>query len=333
VGRPNINVKRAWVSSKREFILGEVGGVQGREGAIVGGVPALEIGIASENGVPVGEVESTSGGDGVEPLVVDNVVLGANVASPEVADHANRGGVDGGEAEELTDASTRLPFGNLLVVLQTRVEDASGGTPNTGTAKELTVHLDIGEKLHGCKMGVLARDMVINPGGVVERHGPEVGVELVGPVEGTVHHHGASHVGDGLDSAFSTAILVVSADAGEGEGLTFQEGALKLLGGKDAIVSVVLFDRVTKLAEFTLEEVLGANGVGGAKGKLVVHANGTSGMFVENGAATIAMGFAALAGPEATAYGRVVVVHGNDVTDGQVVLRDVMAGGVFQVAL
>ena len=66
---------------------------------------------------------------------------------------------------------------------------------------------------------------------------------------------------------------------------------------------------------------------------MVKDTDGLGSVLKENGATTKAMGFTAFAGPEAATNRRVVVIHGDNVPNGQVGFREVTTSGIREVAL
>ena len=87
--------------------------------------------------------------------------------------------------------------------------------------------------------------------------GPEKDIvrTLVCPMKGGMNHEGPCHIHDGLNSSFSTGILVMGADTGEGLTLSFfLTVAPKFFSREDTIVTMIMFDFTDTLVKKPLFE-------------------------------------------------------------------------------
>ena len=60
--------------------------------------------------VPIGRGSIIGGVDCVKPIIINQVILGRDVAGPEVANHTNIFSVDGGNSNILSSAGSGLPL-------------------------------------------------------------------------------------------------------------------------------------------------------------------------------------------------------------------------------
>jgi hypothetical protein len=123
--------------------------------------------------------------------------------------------VSGGKTEELTKASTRVPFRELVSILKAWVENVGGATKDFGTSEIFAVEASLSEDLERSKVVVRAWGVIVKPGGIGHGEWPEVGVDFVGPVEMSMNEHGTSACNDSLYGTFSSAVHVLGTNARE----------------------------------------------------------------------------------------------------------------------
>jgi hypothetical protein len=107
-----------------------------------------------------------------------------------------------------------------------------------------------------------------------------------------MNHHCSCTVDNGLDRAFGAAIHVFGSNAGVGIRLVLgEEVVLEFVGGEDAVIGVIGFDRNAMFGTFLFKEFLAFQGVGGAEGFLVVAKDETGCVVIEDGATNIFVAF------------------------------------------
>jgi hypothetical protein len=159
------------------------------------------------------------------------------------------------KAKELATVGTRFPFQNFLSVLEAGVQDIHRAPKDPSAAKVVATGASATEDLDGRK-SIGLRDVVVEPGGVRESEGPQLGVEFVGPMDLQVQEHSPGARCNDTNRAFGMCVLMVSADARDGLGLLVRtEGFSPGLASKDPVITVEGLDVYTALSGFGLERL------------------------------------------------------------------------------
>jgi hypothetical protein len=184
-----------------------------------------------------------------------------------------------------TNPSPLLPFELGLASLERGIENidgASEGSKLIGFRSDIHASEQFQRRLGVGALGYRAVDF----GGQSKSKGPQiVGGKWIAMA--SIHKHGASAIGKGLNSPLSDPVLVVGIDAAEGQGLI---GAIhrsaELLGRKNAVVAMIVFDNndVVSRGEsfeglFCLKGVFGGGGflrIYKVKARCMVNKNGSN---------------------------------------------------------
>jgi len=116
-----------------------------------------------------------------------------------------------GKPKELGPTRSRLPFGNLLAILQLGIENEARTSKHLGTAKIITACLDPTEDLNGGH-AVRLRGMVVEPGRIVQGKTPQAGVILIRPMDLDMKEHRTGTANHNADGALSQRILMMGTD-------------------------------------------------------------------------------------------------------------------------
>ena len=188
-----------------------------------------------------------------EGIVKDDVILSGDASSLKVQDERHLGRVQRTEAKEDATPGTWLPTRELLAGLKLRIQDVYWTTPDAKIFEAMTRNGTTSEEISWTEP-VVTRSGIVDEGGVVDSHGPEGAVDAILPVNGGVKNHGAGHVRDGADSAFSCAVLMMGICPTESQslvmvidmrdkGIGFESSPIgKILLNEDTIVHAELFE-------------------------------------------------------------------------------------------
>ena len=70
-------------------------------------------------------------GDSGKPIVADDVKVGNDLSGGEIENERNCTGVIGAEAKVHVSFAAWTPFGNLLAILESRIQDPNRASPNS----------------------------------------------------------------------------------------------------------------------------------------------------------------------------------------------------------
>jgi hypothetical protein len=126
-----------------------------------------------------------------------------------------------------------LPAWNLLAICDGFIKDVDGASKNMHVVERIDGVSEPTEDVRRREAGVGIRNMVVQKDGMLHSHRPKLRISHIGPVNGSVQHHGPGNGHNSLDRALSVSILVMGTDAGKSHDLA--EGSqmcLETLGGK-----------------------------------------------------------------------------------------------------
>ena len=123
--------------------------------------------------VPVGRRRLFSVGNGLELVVMDDVILRGDVASADIADQRNSLSVDGRNSKILGSTRARLPFGNLATSLsETWLESIARRSPGVSIAESLPVGFSAGEDFNGSNATFAIGNVIVKVGSMRNGKGP-----------------------------------------------------------------------------------------------------------------------------------------------------------------
>jgi hypothetical protein len=201
--------------------------------------------------------------DCLEPIIVDKMVLGRDVASAKVTDKANSFGVNRGDTHILGPAGARGPLGNLVTrSVEARVENIGGTTPSMKIAKSLVITDDAGEGFDRSDARRLVRGVVVHVDSVGKGHGPQGFIVDFRPVEGGMKHHSSSTRDNNTDGAFGHTVLPFGTNTTETNSLDIGVNFMvKALAIEDTVVGMVGVDEDTAEECHTFEPIFGQDSV------------------------------------------------------------------------
>ena len=200
-------------------------------------------------------------------------------------------------AKELATACPGRPLGELLAILDVRVKDAGGATPDRQAPDVATVGSHrAGEEFN--RRGAVAGSgkMIPETDGMLKGEGPQSEVVGARPREDGVHHHGASPGSDCLEGTLSNSILVMGAGAGVAHHLIVgSKVALEGLRVEGSIASSMALDGMAMAGSKLLKGLDATEGLPGVQRNLVPEEDKRCGMAGSGGAtmAALMLGFAA----------------------------------------
>ena len=170
--------------------------------------------------IPLGRRGFMGGIDCLTPVVEDNVVLRTDVTRCEVANEADRFGVNRRVSNELSATRSGLPFGKFAAFRsQTRLQCVGWAAPRMTVSQELTIRGRASEDLNRRNTTGGVWSVVVQLHGVTDSQGPEGGIFNFRPMKGRMNHKGAGLGCNDGDGAFRDTILPLGTDAAVPDGL------------------------------------------------------------------------------------------------------------------
>lgn len=223
---------------------------------------------------------------GAEHFIIDHMILWGNKTGLEIADQSNSCRVTVRKPKELTGPRARFPLRDLVPVLEPRVENVSGATPNPKAPKMVAVETGTRKEFDGSKTEI-RRSVIVDPRGMRHCKRPQARVKRRRPLKVAVDHHSPGIPNDRLNGSFGHAVLMVCADARKMKGLGQRLENISELGrSEDTIVGMIGDHSDAMLGENVFEFLLREDGIGTAKRNLVVHSNETGCVVDEDSAST-----------------------------------------------
>jgi hypothetical protein len=229
--------------------------------------------------------------DSGELVVIDAMKLRRDVAGVKVEDTADGQGVLTGDSKVEAASIMRFPFGNLVTVLEHRVQNVGWAAPDVGPLKMAVVaKASASKNLDRRKTSQLLRHIDPEIDGMIEGERPEIESSLSGPMDGLMKHHGPGPLGNGANGALSDSVLMMSANTRVTDGLALVRAILhKVVSAKQWIVGAIVFNISAVLERPTFKLVLRLEGFANTKGNLMRMTDNCRGMVDKESAAGIAL--------------------------------------------
>eukprot|EP00957_Ditylum_brightwellii_P155599 11844420-Ditylum_brightwellii.AAC.1 len=165
----------------------------------------------------------------------------------------------------------RCPTWCLHTILHLRSQDVDWGSLNVGVLHEQSGKASLSKEFNRCQAMSLVGEVIMQISSIIKCERLGTNLNLVRPVNHSMNKHCSVPKGNGLDSAFSSTILVVCPNATEGEALRLQLTiSLISIWLENTIVCMIVFDADIKLGGKAFKSLLCVKGIIGIKGNLVL---------------------------------------------------------------
>jgi hypothetical protein len=146
--------------------------------------------------------------DRFKPIIINNVILGGQITSLEIANQTNVFSMARRGAAILSSTGSRLPLGNLATgVSQPWFQNISRTPPGMRAAEGDTIIFGGGEDLNRCNARLTVGSMVVEIRGMVEGKGPQGRIFNLRPHQVGMNHHGPSPGDNKAKGSLGDAIL------------------------------------------------------------------------------------------------------------------------------
>jgi len=182
--------------------------------------------------------------DGLEPIIVNKMILGRNVASGEISNQSDGFRMNGGHSNKLPASRSRLPLWKLASRgSQAWFQNVNRGAPVVSIAQDLAITDGTGENFNRSNATGGTWSVVIHVHSMLYRQRPKSSVFNFRPVKGCMDHVGSSGGRDEANGALSCSILLFCANSTVTNRLGVRKNFMnESFALEDAIVSVVGLD-------------------------------------------------------------------------------------------